>query len=241
MPSVIALWTSFWTYSFRYIIHEVFERVINVSGRPNKDRRFRVEHAQSVIPSDQPRFHQNNIIASVQPYHILDDGPRHNFLHLYQLMTSNFKWISFCCEQSGQWAEKIIGNRIQYTYPFANFLNYSTILAFGSDWFVAPPIPLRGIYAAVTRSTLDGKNPNGWVPSQKIDAFQSLKAYTTHANFAAFQETVKGKIKVGFLADFVIIDKDFTSFADYHAIWNCTVLYTFVDGKMSFASNLVNE
>jgi predicted amidohydrolase YtcJ len=196
------------------LILNVFERVINVSGRPNKDRRFRVEHAQSVIPSDQPRFHQNNIIASVQPYHILDDG---------------------------QWAEKIIGNRIQYTYPFANFLNYSTILAFGSDWFVAPPIPLRGIYAAVTRSTLDGKNPNGWVPSQKIDAFQSLKAYTTHANFAAFQETVKGKIKVGFLADFVIIDKDFTSFADYHAIWNCTVLYTFVDGKMSFASNLVNE
>ncbi len=159
---------------------DVFERVAAANG--HRDRRFRIEHAQHIAPQDIPRFAELGVIASMQPYHAIDDG---------------------------RWAERVIGaERSETTYAFRSLLDSGARLAFGSDWFVAPPTPLEGIYAAVTRRTLDGKHPGGWVPSQKISVEESLRAYTLDAAYAAFSESSLGSLEPGKLADLVILDRD---------------------------------
>jgi hypothetical protein len=117
----------------------------------------------------------------MQPYHAIDDG---------------------------RWAEKYIGDRINTTYAFRSLLDAHATLAFGSDWFVAPPAPLEGIYAAVTRRTLDGRNPGGWVPQQKISVEDAVRAYTANAAYSSFDESRKGILSKGRLADFVMLDRN---------------------------------
>lgn len=164
-------------------ILDVFERVERENGP--RDRRFRIEHAQHLRPEDIPRFAALGVIPSMQPYHAIDDG---------------------------RWAERLIGPiRIRTTYAFRSLLDAGAALVFGSDWFVAPPTPLEGIYAAVTRRTLDGKNPEGWVPEQKIGVEEALVAYTRAAARAGFADNDRGMLKEGFLADFVVIDRDLTA------------------------------
>jgi predicted amidohydrolase YtcJ len=161
---------------------DVYERIAQRNGP--RDRRFRIEHAQHIDPQDVPRFGKLGVIASMQPYHAIDDG---------------------------RWAERVIGSRRSETsYAFRSLLDTGAHLAFGSDWFVAPPTPLEGIYAAVTRRTLDGNHPGGWVPSQKISVEEALRAYTSEAAYAAFQEKSLGSLDPGKLADLVIIDRDIT-------------------------------
>jgi predicted amidohydrolase YtcJ len=146
------------------------------------DRRFRIEHAQHIRRSDLMRFGHLGVIASVQPYHAIDDG---------------------------RWAEGRIGReRCATTYPFASFLANKVLLSFGSDWTVGPLNPLLGIYAAVTRRTTDGKNPGGWFPEQKISVPEAVKAYTINNAYAAFEESTKGSITAGKLADLVVLERD---------------------------------
>ena len=183
----------------------IFKKVENENG--SKDRRFRIEHAQHVATNDIPRFAQLGVIPSMQPYHAIDDG---------------------------RWAEKVIGpERIKTTYAFKSLFDAGAKVAFGSDWFVAPPIPLTGIYAAVTRRTLDNQNPNGWVPEQKISVEQALAGYTRNAAYASFDENIKGTLQPGKLADFVIIDQDLTAI-DPLKIKDAKVMQTFVGGKMVY-------
>ena len=183
----------------------IFERVEKENGK--KDRRFRIEHFQHIAPSDFSRIGPLNIIASVQPYHAIDDG---------------------------RWAEKVIGpERIKTTYAFKALLENKAVLAFGSDWFVAPPTPLEGIYAAVTRRTIDGKTPGGWVPEQKITVEQALRGYTSGSAYASFDEKKKGILKKGNLADLVILDNDITTIAP-EKIRDVKVLTTIVGGKIVF-------
>jgi predicted amidohydrolase YtcJ len=183
----------------------IFEEVTARNGP--KDRRFRIEHSQTVRMEDRPRFARNNIIASMQPYHLIDDG---------------------------QWAHKLLSEqRIRDLYVIKSLLDNGTKVAFGSDWFVAPPIPLQGIFAAVTRSTLDGKNHIGWTPEQKITLEQALIAYTADASYASFDESVKGKLKEGMLADIVVFDKDLSAI-EPHDIWNAKVKMTFIGGKLLY-------
>lgn len=158
---------------------DIYERVEKEDG--TRDRRFRVEHSQHLRERDIPRFAQLDVIASMQPYHAIDDG---------------------------RWAEQFIGKRIATTYAFRSLLDAKARLAFGSDWFVAPATPLEGIYAAVTRRTLDDKNPDGWVPAQKITVEEALRAYTTGGAYASFDESRKGSLQAGKLADLVMIDRD---------------------------------
>lgn len=159
---------------------DIYERVAKANGE--RDRRFRIEHAQHIAPDDIPRFAKLSVIASMQPYHAIDDG---------------------------RWAEKSIGaKRCETTYAFRSLLDTGARLAFGSDWFVAPPTPMEGIYAAVTRRTLDGKNPNGWVPQQKISIEEALRAYTIDAAYAAFNEKKLGSLEPGKLADVVVLGQD---------------------------------
>ncbi len=185
----------------------IYDQVEKENG--SKDRRFRIEHAQHIAPQDFDRFARLNVIPSVQPYHAIDDG---------------------------RWAEKTIGDRIKTTYAFKSLFDANAKVAFGSDWFVAPPIPLEGIYAAVTRRTLDDQNPDGWVPEQKITVEQALTAYTINAAYASFEEKIKGSLEPGKLADFVIIDQDLTKISP-EKIREAKILQTFVGGKAVFQSS----
>ncbi|QNI35014.1 amidohydrolase [Alloacidobacterium dinghuense] len=161
-------------------ILDLYERLEKEDG--DADRRLRIEHAQHLRPEDIPRFARLHVIASVQPYHCIDDG---------------------------RWAEKRIGHqRALTTYAFKSLLDAGTTLAFGSDWFVAPIDPMAGIYAATTRRTLDGKNPDGWIPEQKITVRQAVHAYTVGSAYAESQESEKGSIERGKLADFVVLSGD---------------------------------
>lgn len=183
----------------------IFEQVERENGA--RDRRFRIEHAQHLLPADIPRFAQLGVIASVQPYHAIDDG---------------------------RWAETVIGPaRAKTTYAFRSLLDAKARLAFGSDWFVAPPTPLEGIYAAVTRRTLDDKWPEGWVPEQKIRVEEALRAYTSDAAYASFDETIKGSIERGKLADLVLIDRDITRVPP-ETIRDARILVTVVGGRIVF-------
>jgi predicted amidohydrolase YtcJ len=184
---------------------DIFERVEKENGK--KDRRFRIEHAQHIAPADIPRFGQLGVIPSMQPYHAIDDG---------------------------RWADKVIGpERSRTTYAFRSLIDSGARVAFGSDWFVAPPSPLDGIYAAVTRRTLDDRNPDGWVPEQKITVEEALRAYTVDAAYASFDEASKGSIERGKLADIVILDRDITRIPA-PSIRDARVLYTIVGGRVVF-------
>ncbi len=183
----------------------IFERVASENGP--RDRRFRIEHAQHISPLDIKRFNSLKVIASMQPYHAIDDG---------------------------RWAEKVIGpERIKTTYAFKSLLENKAVLAFGSDWFVAPPTPLEGIYAAVTRRTLDEKNPDGWVPQQKITVEEALRAYTYGSAYASFDEKIKGVLKKGSLADFVILEEDITRISP-EQIRDVKVLKTVIGGQIIY-------
>ena len=198
------------------ITHAIGDRAINIllniyervaSKNCHRDRRFRIEHAQHIISSDIPRFHKLEIIASMQPYHLVDDG---------------------------QWAEKVIGSdRLETTFALRSLLDAKTKVIFGSDWYVEPPIPLDGIYAAVTRHTIDGKNPDGWIPEQKISIEEALRCYTINPAYATFEEKLKGSLEPGKLADFVIINKDIINIPP-EEIRNARVIMTVVDGKIVY-------
>ncbi|MFN2566317.1 MAG: amidohydrolase [Gemmatimonadaceae bacterium] len=184
---------------------DIFERVARENGP--RDRRFRIEHAQHLAPAEVAWFGQLGVIPSMQPYHAIDDG---------------------------RWADKVIGReRAKGTYAFRSLLDAGARLAFGSDWFVAPPTPLEGIYAAVTRRTLDDRHPEGWVPEQKITVEEALRAYTRGAAFAEFADTEKGVLARGMLADFVLIDRDLTRVPP-ETIREARVMLTVVGGRPVF-------
>ena len=184
---------------------DIYEQVATANGR--RDRRFRIEHAQHIAPSDIRRFGGLGVIASMQPYHAIDDG---------------------------RWADAVIGSeRARGTYAFKSLLDHGAVLAFGSDWFVAPPTPLFGIYAAVSRRTLDGQHPDGWVPEQKITVEQALRAYTTGSARAGFQEKEVGMLRPGMLADLILIDRDITHVSP-DSIRDARVMLTMVGGRVVF-------
>jgi predicted amidohydrolase YtcJ len=177
------------------------------------DRRWRIEHAQHMAAKDFERFAQLGVIASVQPYHAIDDG---------------------------RWAETRIGHdRASRTYAFRTFLQHGVRLAFGTDWDVAPLSPLLTLYAAVTRATLDGKNPNGWFPEQKLNVAEAVQAYTMGSAYAEFQEHVKGSVTTGKLADMVLLSDDIFSIEPAR-IREVKVLKTFVGGKMVWDAGAAN-
>jgi len=165
------------------LILDVFAEVEKQNGSAlSPARRWRIEHAQHIHPYDFEKFARLGVIASMQPYHAIDDG---------------------------RWAEKRIGReRCKTTYAFRTFLDRGVKLAFGSDWTVAPLDPLEGIYAAVTRRTLDDKNPGGWYPEQKISLAEAIEAYTMGSAYAAYEENDKGSITPGKLADLAVLSED---------------------------------
>lgn len=171
-----------------------------------RDRRFRIEHAQHFRPQDFRRCAEWNVIASVQPFHIVDDG---------------------------RWAEGRIGSkRCASSYALRSFLQAGVKLAFGSDWPVAPLDPLLGLDAAVNRRTLDGKHPDGWFPEQKISVTEAIEAYTLGSAYAAFQEKDRGSLEAGKLADLVVLSQDILDPKHRDAIGQTRVVMTLVGGQV---------
>lgn len=188
------------------------QRILDIFSEAEKqngvrDRRFRIEHAQHLRLTEITRFAQQQVIASVQPYHLIDDG---------------------------RWAEKRIGSeRAKGAYAFRSLIDAGAILAFGSDWYVAPMEPLMGIYAAVTRRTLDGKHPGGWVPEQKISVAEAVRAYTLGSAYASFDEKIKGSIEVGKIADLAVLSDDIFK-VDPVRIEQARVTMTVFDGQVIY-------
>jgi len=188
------------------IMLDLFSDVEKVNGA--KDRRFRIEHAQHMAPKDFERFAKLQVIASVQPYHAIDDG---------------------------RFAERRIGpERIKTIYAFHTFLDHGVRLALGTDWDVAPLSPMWTIYAAVTRATLDGKNPDGWLPEQKLKVSEAVEAYTMGSAYAEFQEKEKGSVTPGKLADVVLLSDDIFTIAP-KTIKDVQVELTVVGGKIVYS------
>ncbi len=185
------------------IILDIYAEVEKQDGP--RERRLRIEHAQHVRPQDFADFVRLGVIASVQPYHAIDDG---------------------------RWAEKRIGHeRCKTSYAFRAFLDQGARLAFGSDWTVAPLNPLLGIYAAVTRATVDGKNPGGWFPEQKISLAKAIEAYTMGSAYAEFRENEKGSLAPGKLADVVVLGADLFAIPP-EKIRDVKVRATLIGGKI---------
>jgi predicted amidohydrolase YtcJ len=158
----------------------VYDQAVKING--NRDRRFRVEHAQHVTPQTIDQFAKQDVIASMHPYHLYDDGI---------------------------WAYKRLDtNRLKGTYAFKSMKEKGVRVTFGSDWPVAPIDPMYGIFAAVTRITGDGKNPNGWYPSEKISVEDALKSYTVVNAYSSFLDGRIGMLKEGFDADFTVLEND---------------------------------
>ena len=187
------------------IVLDMFGDIVKANGA--RDRRLRIEHAQHMAAKDFKRFAELGVIASVQPYQAIDDG---------------------------RWAEKRIGpERAKTTYAFRTFLDNKVRLAMGTDWTVAPLDPMLTIYAAVTRATLDGKQPNGWVPEQKITVAEAVEGYTMGSAYAEFQEDEKGSITAGKLADMVLLSDDIFTIPP-EAIKDVKVDLTMTGGKVVY-------
>ena len=187
---------------------DIIEKTNSKNGP--RDRRFRIEHFQHPSYKDIQRMKPLDIIASMQPYHAVDDG----------------------C-----WAEKVLGpERIKTTYAFKSILDDSIALVFGSDWFVAPADPILGIDAAVNRNTTDGKNPGGWIPEQKISVNEALLSYTSKSAYASYDESKIGQIKNGYLADLVLLDKNLFQIPT-DSIKFANVVWTMMNGKIVFEKN----
>ncbi len=185
---------------------DMFAHAIKKNGP--RDRRFRIEHAQHLRPQDYKRFAELGVIASMQPYHIIDDG---------------------------RWAEGRIGKkRCESSYALRSLLDTGAKVAFGSDWSVAPLNPLLGIDAAVNRRTLDGKHPGGWFPQQKITVAEAIECYTLTSAYAAFQEKELGSLEVGKLADFVVLSRDILAASERDRIAQTEVLATVVGGRVVY-------
>ena len=187
------------------MVLDMFEAIEKANGY--HDQRMTIEHAQHTAPDDLERFARLHVIASMQPYHAIDDG---------------------------RWVEARIGHeRARTSYAWRSLLDHGVTLAFGTDWYVAPLNPLLGLYAAVTRATLDGKNPQGWIPEQRITLAEAVEAYTLGSAFAEFQEKEKGSITAGKLADMVILSDDIFAIKS-EAIRNVKVETTIVGGKLVY-------
>jgi hypothetical protein len=187
---------------------DMYEKAVAANGL--RDGRWRVEHAQHMRPADIIRFGRLGLVAAVQPYHVIDDG---------------------------RWAEKKIGpERVKTTYAFESLRRAGAVLAFSSDWTVAPLSPILGIYAAVTRRTLDGKNPGGWVPEEKVPVEEAVRAYTLNGAWVEFAEAVKGSIERGKLADLVVLDRDIFSIPPEEIV-RAKVRMTLFDGRIIYGKD----
>ncbi|MEK6301553.1 MAG: amidohydrolase [Acidobacteriota bacterium] len=177
-----------------------------------RDRRFRLVHAQVIAPADFKRLGKLGVVAEVQPFHLSDD----------------MRWME----------ERIGRERCKGAYAFKSIKDSGAVLCFGTDWpgtsaSEYPINPMLGLYAAVTRQTLNGEPAGGWFPEQRISMEEAIRAYTYGTAYANFEEKTKGSIEVHKLADLVVLTKNLLQ-ASPHEILDTKVVYTIVGGKIVY-------
>jgi predicted amidohydrolase YtcJ len=194
-------------------ILDIYGDVAKINGM--RDRRFRIEHAQHLRASDIARFAELGVVASMQPYHVADDG---------------------------RWAEGRIGpTRCASSYAFRSLIDRGAKVAFGSDWSVAPLSPLLGIDAAVNRRPLDGKHPGGWFPEQRIGVAEAIEAYTLSSAFGSHQERERGSVSLNKFADFTVLSRDILAPAERDTIIATEVMMTITGGKVVYDARPAGE
>jgi predicted amidohydrolase YtcJ len=170
--------------------------------------RFRIEHAQVLLPSDFDRFEKEGIIASMQPSHLLTD----------------MKWAT----------DRIGPERAKYAYAWKTFLDHNVVLAFGTDYPVEFINPFRGLYSAITRQNEAGTQT--FEPQEKISLNEAIYAYTQASAFGEFREKVKGRLEPGYLADMIVLDRDITT-ASPQQLLHTKVLRTIVNGETVYTAS----
>ena len=180
-----------------------------------RDRRFRLVHAQVLAPADFKRLGQLGVVAEVQPFHLSDD----------------MRWME----------ERIGRERTKGAYAFKSIQSSGAVLSFGTDWpgtsaSEYPINPMLGLFAAVTRQTITGQPAEGWFPSERISIAEAIKAYTYNTAYANFEETTKGSIEVGKLADLTVLSKNLLKIAPSEFL-NTDIVYTIVGGKIVYSKN----
>lgn len=188
-------------------IDTILKHFEDIAGTDIKNRRYRIEHFQHPTVGAIKELAIKGVIASMQPYHAIDDG---------------------------RWAEQRVGEkRLETTYAFKSILNAGGLLTFGSDWPVAPLSPIEGVYAAVTRRTLDNLHPDGWIPEQKLSVEEALTAYTLSNSYAFRSEDSSGTLALNKYADFVILSDDPRK-AKPESLREIFVLENYINGKLVF-------
>ncbi len=173
----------------------------------NESRRHRVEHAQVVAPSDFARFRDLGVIASMQPSHAISDK---------------------------RWAQARLGEyRVLGAYSWHTFMAHGVHVPFGTDWPIEPISPYLGLYAAVTRQSVEGDPAGGWWPEERISIEDAIRNYTAEGAYASFEERDKGKIEAGMLADLVVHSKDLLTIAP-REILKAEADITVFDGRVVY-------
>ena len=200
------------------MILDVFERVLKEEKLLGTDHRWRVIHAQVVHPSDFARFGQLGLVAEINPYHVSDD----------------MRWME----------ERIGKERSQGAYAFRTLKKSGAVLVFGSDspgtnaarYFLNP---VYGLYAAVSRQTLAGEPKAGWFPGERLTIEEAIEAATKNAAWASFEESIKGTLTAGKLADVAVFDTNLIEVGqkDPARLLKTRVLYTIVDGRVVHRAN----
>jgi len=187
------------------VILDAYAAALEANGE--RDARHRVEHAQFVTDEDVARFAELNVIASMQPCHLLTDM---------------------------RWAPAILGpDREREGYRWRSLLDAGARLAFGTDYPVEPIDPFRGLYASVTREFAAGGPEGGWIPAEKITIEEAITAYTRDAAYAEFEDRRKGTLAPGMFGDVVVLDRDLTAAAPAELL-KAKVLFTIVDGRVLY-------
>jgi hypothetical protein len=169
--------------------------------------RFRIEHAQVLLPNDFDRFEKEGVIASMQPSHLLTD----------------MKWAT----------DRLGPERIKYAYAWKSFLDHNVTLAFGTDYPVEFINPFRGLYSAITRQNEAGTQT--FQPQEKISLNEAIYAYTQASAVGEFREHQKGRLEPGFLADLIVLDCDITT-ASPQQLLHTKVLHTIVNGETVYTA-----
>jgi hypothetical protein len=169
--------------------------------------RFRIEHAQVLLPRDFDRFEKEGVIASMQPSHLLTD----------------MKWAT----------DRLGPERIKYAYAWKSFLDHNVVLAFGTDYPVELINPFRGLYSAITRQNEAGTQT--FQPQEKISLNEAIYAYTQASAFGEFREKVKGRLEPGYLADLIVLDRDIAT-ATPQQLLHTKVLRTVVNGETVYTA-----
>jgi len=173
--------------------------------------RHRLEHCSLLHPDDVKRFAELGVIASMQPTHCTTD-------------------LVYCERRFGK-------ERCRGAYIWKTLADAGTHLAFGTDWPVEPLDPMRGLYSSVSRQNIDsGDPPGGWFPDQRLSIREAVRSYTYGPAYASFEESIKGSLRVGNLADFVVLSENILEI-EAPRILTTKVLYTIVGGKIVFQDN----